>query len=138
MLMPKKVKHRKVFKGRRRGKGIASRKTNLSFGSFGLKSLGYAWVTARQIEAVRRTLIRALKKGGKIWIRIFPDKPVTTKGNEIPMGGGKGAVDHYVIPVKPGMILFEMDGITAEAAKEVMRLASHKLPVKTTFVSKQE
>ncbi|MBI5071741.1 50S ribosomal protein L16 [Candidatus Falkowbacteria bacterium] len=136
MLMPKKVKHRKMFKGRRRSKGVATRKTELSFGSFGLRSMGYAWITARQIEAVRRTLIRALKKGGKIWIRLFPDKPVTTKGNEIPMGGGKGSVDHYVVPVKPGMVLFEMDGVTAEAAKEVMRLASHKLPMKTTFVSK--
>lgn len=136
MLTPKKVKHRKVFKGRRRSKGTASRKTEISFGKFGLKSMGYAWITARQIEAVRRTLIRALRKGGKIWIRLFPDKPVTTKGNEIPMGGGKGSVDHYVVPVKPGMMLFEMDGITPEAAKEVMRLASHKLPIKTTFVSK--
>lgn len=136
MLTPKKVKHRKAFKGRRRSKGIASRKTELNFGKFGLKSLGYAWITARQIEAVRRTLIRALKKGGKIWIRLFPDKPITTKGNEIPMGGGKGTVDHYVVPVKPGMVLFEMDGVTFEAAKEVMRLASHKLPIKTTFVSK--
>ena len=136
MLMPKKVKHRKSFKGRRRGKGVASRKTDLSFGSFGLKATGYAWVTSRQIEAVRRTLIRALKKGGKIWIRIFPDKPITTKGNEIPMGGGKGSVDHYIVPVKPGVILFEMDGVPADVAKEAMRLASYKLPVKTIFVSK--
>ena len=136
MLMPKKVKHRKSFKGRRRGKGVASRKTDLSFGSFGLKATGYAWVTSRQIEAVRRTLIRALRKGGKIWIRIFPDKPITTKGNEIPMGGGKGSVDHYIVPVKPGVILFEMDGVPADVAKEAMRLASYKLPVKTTFVSK--
>ncbi|MFA5413331.1 MAG: 50S ribosomal protein L16 [Patescibacteria group bacterium] len=136
MLTPKKVKHRKAFKGRRRDKGVATRKTEISFGKFGLKSMGYAWITARQIEAVRRTLIRALRKGGKIWIRLFPDKPITTKGNEIPMGGGKGSVDHYVVPVKPGMVLFEMDGVTEEAAKEVMRLASHKLPTKTTFVSK--
>lgn len=134
--MPKKVKHRKSFKGRRRGKGVASRKTDLSFGSFGLKAMGYAWVTSRQIEAVRRSLIRALKKGGKIWIRIFPDKPITTKGNEIPMGGGKGSVDHYIVPIKPGVILFEMDGVPADVAKEAMRLASYKLPVKTTFVSK--
>lgn len=136
MLMPKKVKHRKSFKGRRRGKGVASRKTDLSFGSFGLKAMGYAWVTSRQIEAVRRSLIRALKKGGKIWIRIFPDKPITKKGNEIPMGGGKGSVDHYVVPVKPGVVLFEMDGVPADLAKEAMRLASYKLPVKTTIVSK--
>jgi large subunit ribosomal protein L16 len=136
MLTPKKVKHRKVFKGRRRSKGVATRKTKVSFGKFGLKSMGYAWITARQIEAVRRTLVRAVRKGGKIWIRLFPDKPVTKKGNEIPMGGGKGSVDRYVVPVKPGMILFEMDGITPEAAKKVMKLASHKLPIKTTFVSK--
>ena len=136
MLMPKKVKHRKVFKGRRRNKGVASRKTELSFGSFGLRATGYAWVTSRQIEAVRRSLIRALKKGGKIWIRIFPDKPITTKGNEIPMGGGKGSVDHYVVPVKPGMVLFEMDGVPADQAKEAMRLASYKLPVKTIVISK--
>ncbi len=134
--MPKKVKHRKQFKGRRRAKGVASRKTELSFGSFGLKAVGFAWMTARQIEAVRRTLIRALKKGGKIWIRVFPDKPVTTKGNEIPMGGGKGAVDHYVVAIKPGTVLFEMDGVPADAAKEAMRLASYKLPVKTVYITK--
>ncbi len=134
--MPKKVKHRKSFKGRRRGKGSATRKTEISFGSFGLRSLGYAWVTSRQLEAVRRVLIRAMKKGGKIWIRVFPDKPITTKGNEIPMGGGKGAVDHYVVPVKPGTVLFEMDGVPADAAKEAMRLAGYKLPVKTKVVVK--
>lgn len=136
MLIPKKVKYRKVFKGRRRDKGVASRKQDLSFGSFGLKSLGYAWVTSRQIEAVRRVLIRAMKKGGKLWIRIFPDKPVTTKGNEIPMGGGKGSVDHYVVPVKPGTILFEMDGVAPHAAAEAIKLAGHKLPVKTKFIMK--
>lgn len=134
--MPKKVKHRKAFKGRRRGKGMATRKTEISFGSFGLRSLGYAWVTARQIEAVRRVLVRAMKKGGKIWIRVFPDKPITTKGNEIPMGGGKGAVDHYVVPIKPGMVLFEMDGVPADAAKEVLRLAGYKLPMKTQVIVK--
>jgi large subunit ribosomal protein L16 len=136
MLMPKKVKHRKAFKGRRRGKGKATRKNEISFGSFGLLSLGHAWVTSRQLEAVRRVLIRAMKKGGKIWIRVFPDKPITTKGNEIPMGGGKGAVDHYIVPVKPGTILFEMDGVPADAALEAMRLAGYKLPVKTKVVAK--
>lgn len=136
MLIPKKVKYRKAFKGRRRSKGVASRKIEISFGSFGLKSLGYAWITSRQIEAARRVLIRAMKKGGKLWIRIFPDKPVTTKGNEIPMGGGKGSVDHYVVPVKPGMILFEMDGVTSEVAKKAMKLAGYKLPVSTKFVAK--
>jgi len=136
MLIPKKVKYRKAFKGRRRNKGFASRKTELSFGSFGLKSEGYAWITSRQIEAARRVLVRAVKKGGKIWIRIFPDKPVTAKGNEIPMGGGKGAVDHYVAPVKPGTILFEMDGVENSAAMEAMRLAGHKMPVKTKVIKK--
>jgi large subunit ribosomal protein L16 len=136
MLIPKKVKYRKAFKGRRRGRGVASRKIELSFGSFGLKSEGHAWITSRQIEAARRVLIRAMKKGGKIWIRIFPDKPVTTKGNEIPMGGGKGSVDHYVASVKPGMVLFEMDGVAAEAALRAMKLAGHKLPVQTKVIAK--
>lgn len=136
MLIPKKVKYRKSFKGRRREKGIASRKIEVNFGSFGFKSLGYAWITSRQIEAARRVLIRAMKKGGKIWIRVFPDKPVTTKGNEVPMGGGKGSVDHYVVPVKPGTILFEMDGVTSQVAKEAMKLAGYKLPVKTKIVVK--
>ena len=134
--MPKKVKHRKSFKGRRRGKGNATRRTEVSFGSFGLRSLGYAWITSRQLEAVRRVLVRAMRKGGKIWIRVFPDKPITKKGNEIPMGGGKGAVDHYVVPIKPGTILFEMDGVAPDEAREAMRLAGYKLPVKTKIVVK--
>lgn len=136
MLIPKKVKYRKVFKGRKRGMGVASRKIEVSQGSFGLKALSYAWITSRQIEAARRVLVRAMRKGGKLWIRVFPDKPVTTKGSEIPMGGGKGSVDHYVVPVKPGVILFEMDGVAREAAEEAMRLAGHKLPVKTKFVAR--
>jgi len=134
MLMPKKTKHRKSHKGKRGGK--ASRLTAVSFGSFGLKSLGACWVTSRQIEAARRVMTRYIKRGGKIWIRIFPDKPVTKKGGEIPMGKGKGAVDHYVAVVKPGMIMFEMEGVGEQTAKEAMMLASYKLPVKCKFVVK--
>lgn len=136
MLLPKKVKHRKWHKGRRARTGIATRRIALSFGSFGLKTLENGWLTSRQIEAARKVLTRYTKKGGKIWIRVFPDKSRTTKGLEVPMGGGKGAVDHFVAPVKPGVILFEIDGIAAEDAKEALRLASHKLPVKAVIVSK--
>lgn len=136
MLLPAKVKFRKWHKGRRRRTGIATRRLNLDFGSFGLKALESGWITSRQIEAARKAMSRFTKKGGKVWIRIFPDKSVTTKGVEIPMGGGKGAVDHYVAPIKPGVILFEIDGIKDEAAKEALRLAGHKLPVKTVIISK--
>lgn len=136
MLMPKKVKYRKWHKGRRRNKGLASRKIGLAFGDYGLKSLGTCWITARQIEAARRTIIHHLGSEGKMWIRIFPDKPVTTKGSEVPMGKGKGEVDHYVTPVKPGMILFEITGVKEEIAKESFRLASHKLPIKTKFAKR--
>lgn len=132
MLIPKKVKHRKWHRGRVRGK--ATDKLHVSFGSFGLKSIEAKWVTARQIEAARRAMTRFVQRGGKIWIRIFPDKPVTIKGNEIRMGGGKGAVDHYVAVVKPGTVLFEMDGVKEEVAREAMRLAAYKLPVKTKFI----
>jgi large subunit ribosomal protein L16 len=134
MLTPKKTKHRKSHKGKRGGK--ASRKIAISFGSFGLKSAEAHWIDSRQIEAARRVMTRYIKRGGKIWIRIFPDKPVTQKGGEIPMGKGKGSVDHYVAVVKPGMVLFEMDGISAEQAKEALISASHKLPIKCKFVSK--
>ena len=136
ILMPKKVKHRKWHKGRRRGKGKATRATVLSFGSFGLKALELKWITARQIEAARRVMTRFVQKQGKIWIRIFPDKPVTFKGAEVPMGKGKGSVDHFVFPVKPGRILFEMDGVPEEMAREALRLASHKLPIRTKFIKK--
>lgn len=132
--MPKKTKHRKSHKGRRGGK--ASRKVELSFGSFGLKAQESHWITARQIEAARRVMTRYTKKGGKIWIRIFPDKPVTKKGGEIPMGKGKGAVDHYVAVIKPGIVMFEMDGIGEEKAKEALSLAAYKLPIKCKVVSK--
>lgn len=132
MLMPKKVKHRKWHRGRIRGR--ATSKLSVSFGRFGLKALEPRWVTARQIEAARRAMTRFVQRGGKIWIRIFPDKPVTIKGNEIRMGGGKGAVDHYVVIVKPGMVLFEMDGVKEADARTAMRLAAYKLPIKTRFV----
>lgn len=135
MLMPKKVKHRKWHRGDQIS-GWANRKNTLSFGSVGLKSLEAAWVTSRQIEAARRAMTGYLKRGGKIWIRIFPDKPITVKGNEIRMGGGKGSVDHFVAPVRPGTVMFEMDGVDSIQAKEAMRLAAHKLPVKTSIIIK--
>lgn len=134
MLQPKKVKHRKWQKGRSRG--VETRGTHVAFGAYGLKSLEARWITARQIEAARRAMTRHIQRGGKIWIRIFPDKPVTKKPPEVTLGGGKGAVDHYVLAIKPGRILFEMDGVSIEMAREAMRLAAHKLPVKTKFVIK--
>ncbi|MBI3114959.1 MAG: 50S ribosomal protein L16 [Candidatus Kerfeldbacteria bacterium] len=135
MLQPKKVKHRKWHRGRVTGR--ASQKVALSHGSVGLKALEGRWVTARQIEAARRAITRFVQRGGKIWIRIFPDKPVTLKGSEVRMGGGKGPVDHFVTIVKPGTILFEIDGVTEKTAQEAMRLASHKLPVKTRIVTRE-
>jgi len=135
MLMPKKTKWRKDQKRRRGGK--ASRYLDISFGSYGLKSLTACWVSSRQIEAARRVMTKYVKKGGKIWIRIFPDKPVTNHGGEIPMGKGKGAVDHYVAVVKPGMVMFEMEGIDKATAKQAMELAAYKLPVKCQFISKE-
>ncbi|MBU1102889.1 50S ribosomal protein L16 [Patescibacteria group bacterium] len=135
MLAPKKVKHRKWQKGTSRGKSKGG--SELAFGSFGMKAMGTCWLTARQIEAARRAMTRYVQRGGKIWLRVFPDKPITKKGAEVPMGGGKGSVDHYVMIVKPGRIIFEMDGVTAEIAKEAMRLAAHKLPVKIKFIAKQ-
>ncbi len=134
ILMPRKIKHRKWQKGSSRGK--ESRGAEISFGSFGLKALEAKWITARQIEASRRTIIRYLRKGGKLWIRIFPHQPVTKKGTEVPMGGGKGSVDHYVFPVKPGRILFELDGVKEEIAKKALRQATDKLPIKTRFVKR--
>jgi large subunit ribosomal protein L16 len=135
MLIPKKVKHRKWHKGRRSGKRIANQKISLSFGGFGLKAMTEGWITSRQIEAARRAMTRHMKRGGKIWIRIFPDHPITTKGSEMPMGKGKGAVDHYVAVVRPGTILFELDGIDAKIAHETLSLASYKLPVKTKIIT---
>jgi len=136
MLQPKKVKHRKWHKGRRRMEGATKAASELAFGAFGLKALEARWITARQIEAARRSMTRYIQRGGKIWIRIFPDKPVTQKAAEVGMGGGKGSVDHYVVPVKPGRILFEMDGVSEEIAREALRRAHHKLPIKTKFVKR--
>src|SRR3989338_2372780 len=136
MLMPKKVKHRKWHKGRGRGKRVAQTRHTLAFGSFGLKAMTGAWVTSRQIEAARRAMTRHVKRGGKIWIRIFPDKPVTAKGSEMPMGKGKGAVDHFVCDVLPGTIMFEIGGVDDVTAREAMRLASHKLPVTAKVVGR--
>ena len=134
MLSPRKVKHRKWHKGTFKGKASAGIKIN--FGKYAIKALGNCWLTARQIEAARRAMTRFVKRGGKIWIRVFPDKPITKKGEQATMGSGKGPVDHYVAVIKPGMILFEMDGVKEEKAKEAMRLAAHKLPVKTSFIVK--
>jgi len=133
IMMPKKVKHRKWRK--RTPEGIETRSTELAFGSFGLKSLGTKRLTSRQIEAARRIIIRYLKKGGKLWIRIFPDRPVTKKGTEVPMGGGKGSVDHYVFPIRPGRIIFELEGLPEEQAREAFKMAADKLPVKTKFLT---
>ncbi len=136
MLAPKKVKHRKWQKGRKRNQGIASRNLTLAFGSYGLKAVTYAWVTSRQLEAARRVIAKYIKRSGKVWTRVFPDKPITQKGAETPMGSGKGSVDHYVVIVKPGTIMFEMEGVEPAVAQEAMTLAAYKLPVKTKFISK--
>lgn len=134
MLMPKKQKYRKQQKGKRGGK--ATRKVSIAFGKYALRTNEPYWITSRQIEAARRVMAKYTKRGGRIWIRIFPDKPVTAKGGEMPMGKGKGAVDHYVAVVKPGMILFEMDGVSEEVAKNAMKLAAYKLPVKCKILTK--
>lgn len=134
MLFPKKVKHRKWQKGKI--KGIDRRGTELAFGSFGLKSLSTKRLTSRQLEAARRVILRYLKKGGKLWIRIFPQKPITQKGTEVPMGGGKGSVTHYVFPIKPGRIIFELEGIKESEAREALEKSAEKLPIKTKFVSR--
>ena len=135
MLLPKRVKHRKVHRGHRRGKAQAG--NTLNFGDFGLLALESAWVTSRQIEAARRAMTRYIRRGGNIWIRIFPDKPVTKKPAETRQGGGKGPPDHWVAVVKPGRIMFEMSGVSETIAKEAMRLASHKLPLDTRFIVKE-
>jgi large subunit ribosomal protein L16 len=136
MLLPKKLKHRKHHRGHNKGKATSG--NLLSFGSFALKALEGSYVTSRQIESARRAMTRSIMRGGKIWIRIFPDKPITSHGNESSMGSGKGTVDHFVAVVKKGRIMFEMDGVSEEAAKEAMRLAAHKLPVKTKFITKAD
>lgn len=135
MLIPKKVKHRKMMKGRMRGK--AQTGNRIAFGSFALKSVDTSLVTSRQIEAARRAMTRYVQRGGKIWIRIFPDKPITKKAAEVPMGSGKGSLDHFSAVVKAGRIIFEMEGVEKDIAKEAMRRASHKLPVKTKFIIKE-
>lgn len=135
MLMPKKVKFRKSHRGDQI-RGLATRKTVLSFGTVGLKTLAAGWITSRQIEAARRTITGHLQRKGKLWIRIFPDKSVTVKGNEIRMGGGKGSVDHYVAPVKPGTIMFEIDGVELELARRALQLAAYKMPVRTSIIYK--
>ncbi|HEY7523861.1 MAG TPA: 50S ribosomal protein L16 [Candidatus Limnocylindrales bacterium] len=134
MLMPRRVKHRKVMRGRM--SGLAKGGHTVAFGDYGLATQEPAWITSRQIEAARRAMTRSVKRGGKIWIRVFPDKPATKKPAETRMGSGKGAPDHWVAVVKPGRILFEMAGVGHEEAVEAMRLAGHKLPVATRFVSR--
>jgi large subunit ribosomal protein L16 len=136
MLMPKKVKHRKQMRGRMTG--LAHRGSEISFGEFGLKCLEPAWITDRQIEAARIAMTRHIKRGGKIWIRMFPDKPVTKKPAETRMGKGKGAPEYWVAVVKPGRILYEIEGVDEKTAREAMRLAARKLPVKTRFVSRAD
>ncbi len=135
MQQPKRVKYRKVQKGRRRGKALAG--NNIDFGDYGLQVLQSAWVTSAQIEAARRAITRHVRRGGKIWIRVFPDKPVSKKPAETRMGSGKGVPDHWVAVVKTGKILFEMAGVGESVAREAMRLASHKLPVKSRFVARE-
>ena len=135
-MMPKRVKYRKQMRGRMRGK--ATRGTEIAFGEYGLQALEPAWITARQLEAARRAIVRHVRRRGKYWIRVFPDKPVTAKPAETRMGKGKGAVDHWVAVVKPGRIVVELGGVSEEMAREAMRLASHKLPIKCQFVKRQE
>jgi large subunit ribosomal protein L16 len=134
MLQPKRTKYRKTFRGKRRG--IATRGTMVSFGEFGLKALDCGWVTANQIEAARVTISRRTRKGGKMWIRVFPHKPITSKPNEVGMGGGKGDVDNHVVVVRPGMMLFEVAGIDESLARTTLRQAAHKLPINTKVISR--
>ncbi len=136
MLMPKRVKFRKQQRGRMKGKAV--RGSKVSFGQYGLKSMAPAWVTSRQIEAARIAMTRYIKRGGKVWIRIFPDKPVTVKPAETRMGKGKGSPEYWVAVVKPGRVLFELSGVQEEVAREALRLAAHKLPFNTRFVSQAD
>jgi large subunit ribosomal protein L16 len=135
MLMPKRTKHRKQFRGRMSGK--AFRGSDLNFGDYGLRAMEPAWITGRQIEAARRALVRQMKRTGKLWIRIFPDKPVTMRAAETRMGSGKGSVDHYVAVVKPGRIMFEVGGIDEPTAREALRLAAQKLPIDTSVIKRE-
>lgn len=136
MLMPKKVKYRKQFKGRMHG--AAGRGNDLNYGDFGLQALECGWLSSRQIEAARRAMTRYVKRGGKIWIRVFPHKPLTRKPAETRMGKGKGSPDSWVAVVRPGLMLYEMQGVDVEVAREALRLAAHKLPMKTKFVVREE
>ncbi|MBF8267601.1 MAG: ribosomal protein [Dehalococcoidia bacterium] len=136
MFQPKRIKYRKAHRGRRRGNSLAG--SQVTFGDYGLKATSPAWVTARQIEAARRAITRHFRRGGQVWIRVFPDKPVTSKPAETRMGSGKGAVDHWVAVVRPGRILFEVAGVGQELAKEALELASQKLPVNTTVISRSD
>lgn len=136
MLMPKRVKYRKQFRGRMRGK--ATRGNELAFGEYGLQALEPAWITSRQIESARTSIVRHVRRRGKYWIRIFPDKPVTAKPAETRMGKGKGEVDHWVAVVRPGRILFELSGVAEDMAREAFRLASHKLPIDCQFVKRED
>ena len=135
MLMPRRVKHRRVMRGRRTG--VAKGGTRVNFGEYGLKALEEGWITSRQIEAARIAMTRKIRRGGKVWINIFPDKPVTKKPLETRMGSGKGAPEFWVAVVKPGRVMFELAGVPEPLAREAMRLAGHKLPVKTKFVSRE-
>ncbi len=136
MLLPKRVKHRRVFRGRMKGKALRGNK--VTNGNFGLQALEPAWITSRQIEAARIAMTRYIKRGGKVWIKIFPDKPVTAKPAGVRMGKGKGAPEYWVAVVKPGRVMFEMDGVSEEVAREAMRLAMHKLPIKCKFVKRED
>ena len=136
MMMPKKVKYRKQQRGRMAGK--AWRGSSISFGEYGLKALECGWVTDRQIEAARVAMTRSIKRGGKVWIRLFPDKPITKKPAETRMGKGKGAPEQWVAVIRPGKVLFEMEGVDRETARSAMRLAAHKLPIKTKFISRED
>lgn len=136
MLQPNRLKYRKMHRGHRRGEAHAG--ATVAFGEFGLQAMSAGWVTSRQIEAARRAITHYIKRGGKVWIRIFPDKPVTHKPAETRMGSGKGAVDHYVAVVRPGRVLFEVGGLREDLAKEAMRLAGHKLAIPTRFVVREE
>jgi large subunit ribosomal protein L16 len=135
MLQPKRVKYRKSHRGRR--KGIATSGSKVEFGDFGLQALEPAWITSQQIEAARRAITRYIRRGGNVWVRIFPDKPATKKPAETRQGGGKGAPDHWVAVVKPGRVMFEMGGVSEAIAKEAMRLAAHKLPISSRFVARE-
>lgn len=135
MLMPKRVKHRKQFRGRMKGR--AQRGNTVNQGEYGLQALEPCWMSARQIEAARRAIVRHVRRGGKVWIKVFPDKPVTAKAAETRMGSGKGSVEYWVAVVRPGRILFEISGVSEEVAREAMRLASHKLPIRTQFVKRE-